>query len=509
MSYAYSVTKSVLLLSISAIAACGGGASDPDPEETYTAEIQVDVLDNGIEIQAPAALFEGEQAEVQFYNAPYAVFMASQHLLTNGSSVSTEFHVVPQLLGTGDAEQLISRIIFDYGNPGQLEHQGWSRPVYQYPIELGDPITLRSGDDLTLSANLSDAFLDSDKDAFDWFEWKQVEGPNIASLDADNASLSLTLPDVAEISRLRFQLTAKTIKDKIFRKEKVVFVVPDEAWVAGTHFDQGVDNTVVAREDGSIVHFSYEGELTYSASPFSNLKQLEDGTPLWALAETGELMWFNAENTWQEPLQDLPAMAKLYGIFGDARWGTQMIDKAGNAYLVWPSDHSLSMHSTQAVSVSHQLLSTHTLFENGELKNSAGEMVSDGIAEIAHHAFRSADGRIGVYSHQGELQYLSEFDQYHDFFAIAAPKGAGVRMPMSVYALRENGEVVGSTPKSPSAPKDLVEIRNIEVGDRLATALKADGTVIQWRAAILGPDETNAVLRGEKPSPFNIKQAYY
>lgn len=509
MSYAYSVTKSVFLLSISAIAACGGSTSNPTPDETYTADIQVDVLDNGVEIRAPAVFFEGEPTQIGFSSSPFTIFLESENLLTNNSLITAEIQVVPQLTGTGDSEQLNSRIIFDIAKESQQELQGWSRPVYQYPIELGDPLTLKSGGDLTLSANLSEAFLDSEKDAFDSFEWEQLEGPNIGPLDADKAKLSLTLPDVTEITRLRFQLTAKTIKDKIFRKEKVVFVVPDEAWVSVTHFDQGAQNTVVARDDGSIVHFSPIGEVRYSDSPFTYLKQLEDGTPLWALAENGELKWFNVDRAWQSPLQDLPAMSKVFGIFGDARWGTQMIDETGNAYLVWPSDHSLSMHSTQAVSVSHRLLSQHTLFESGELKDSAGELVSDGIAEISQNAFRSLDGRIGVYSNEGALHYLSEFDQHSDIVMIASPKHVSANFPPTVFAVRENGDIVGSTPKAPPAPRDLVNIRKVEVGQKVATALNEDGTVIQWRVAILKPDETNEVLRGEKPSPFNIKKNFY
>lgn len=511
MSFYLSVAKSAFWLSVAAIAACGGGTSDQTAEETYTADIQIDVLDNGVEIKAPSVFFEGERVQIQFPNAPYTLHITSEHLLTNSpSTISTELvEVVPQLTGTGDAEQVTTRMIFNTGKPDQFEHQGWSRPVYQYPIELGDPLTLKSGGDLTLSANLSEAFLDSEKDAFDSFEWKQLEGPNIEPLDTNDASLSLTLPNVMEITRLRFQLTAKTIKDKIFRKEKVVFVVPDEAWVSVTHFDQGAQNTVVARDDGSIVRFSPIGEVSYSDSPFTNLKQLEDGTPLWALAETGELKWFSTDKGWLSPLQDLPAMTKLFGVFGDARSGTQMIDQNGNAHLISPNDHSSSIHGNQALSVSHRYTNEHTLLESGELVDSADMKIADNIAEIAHYAFRSGDGRVGIYSLDGQMYFLSEFDTYTDFVAIAAPKSASVRMPMPVFALRDNGEVIGSTPKSPPLPSDLAEIRKIEVGGKLATALKQDGTVIQWRAAVLTPNETNAVLRGEKPSPFNIKETYY
>ena len=511
MSFYHSVAKSAFWLSIAAIAACGGGTSDPTPEETYTADIQIDVLDNGVEIKAPSVFFEGEKVQIQFPNAPYTLHITSEHLLTNSpSTISTELvEVVPQLTGTGDAEQVTTRMVFNIGKPDQFEHQGWSRPVYQYPIELGDPLTLRSGDDLTISANLSDAFLDREKDDFESFIWKQLEGPSITPLDVDNASLSLTLPNAAEITRLRFQLTAKTIQGKLFRKEKIVFVVPETAWVAATHIEQGLNNAVLAREDGSIVHFSLDGELTYSGSPFNNLQQLEDGTPLWALAETGELKWFSTDKGWLSPLQDLPAMTKLFGVFGDARSGTQMIDQNGNAHLISPNDHSSSIHGNQALSVSHRYINEHTLLESGELVDSADMKIADNIAEIAHYAFRSGDGRVGIYSLDGQMYFLSEFDTYTDFVAIAAPKSAGVRMPMPVFALRDNGEVIGSTPKSPPVPTDLAEIRKIEVGGKLATALKQDGTVIQWRAAILTPNEANAVLRGEKPSPFNIKETYY
>lgn len=511
MSYRNSVAKSAFWLSIAAIAACGGGTSDPAPEETYTADIQVEVLDNGVEIQAPSVFFEGEKAQIQFPDSPYTLYITSEHLLANSpSTVSTDFvEVVPQLTGTGETEQVVTRMIFNIGKPDQFEHQGWSRPVYQYPIELGDPLTLKSGDKLTLSASLSDAFLDSEKDDFESFIWKQIEGPNIEPLTPDNASLSLTLPDVAEITRLGFQLTAKTIQGKFFRKEKIVFVVPETAWVAATHIEQGVNNAVVAREDGSIVHYSLDGELTYSDSPFSNLKQLEDGTPLWALAETGELKWFGAEEGWQPPLQDLPAMRKLSGVFGDARPGSQMIDQSGNAYLIYPADHSLSMHGSQAISISHRYIGEHTLLESGELVNYADETITDNVAEIAHHAFRSNDGRIGVYSNQGELHFLSEFDAHTDFIAIASPKHATAGFPLPVFALRDSGEVVGSTPKSPPSPADLVQIREIEVGNKLGLALKENGTVIQWRTAVFTPDETNEVLRGEKPSPFNIKESFY
>lgn len=511
MSYYQPVAKSAFWLSMAVIAACGGSTSDPAPEETYTADIQTDVLENGVEIKAPSVFFEGEKAQIQFPDSPYTLYITSEHLLANSpSAVSTEFvEVVPQLTGTGDTEQVVTRMAFNIGKPDQFDHQGWSRPVYQYPIELGDPVTLKSGDNLRLSANLSDAFLDSKKDDFESFTWKQLEGPNIDPINTDNVNLSLTLPDVAEVTRMRFQLTAKTIQGKFFRREKIVFVVPETAWVSATHIEQGVNNAVVAREDGSIVHFSLDDELTYSDSPFSNLKQLEDGTPLWALAETGELKWFTEGEGWQSPLQDLPAMTKLFGVFGDARSGSQMIDQSGNAYLVSSANHSLSMHGSQAISISHRYISEHTLLESGELVNSADQTITDNIAEIAHHAFRSNDGRIGVYSNQGELHFLSEFDAHTGFIAIASPKHATSGFPLPVFALRDSGEVVGSTPKSPPLPADLVEIRKIEVGQKLAMALKEDGTVIQWRAAVLRPDENNEVLRGEKPSPFNIKEGFY
>lgn len=510
MSHYQSLLKVALWNSLGALGACGGDktGSDPTSKNTYAAEIQVDVLDNGVEISGPAIFFEGQSAQIQFSGSQHQVLVGSAHLLGNNFGFS-EFQLVPQLVGMGEHEQVTTRLTLNYGTTEQFVHDGWSRPVYQYPIELGDPITLKGGSDTILSAVLSDSFLDSDKDDFERFSWKQTEGPELGLTGADGADLTLKLPQVSDITRLRFQLSARSIKGKVFRREKIVFVVPDAAWLEATHIDQGADNALVAREDGSIVHMSFQGELQYTSSPFADLRQLENSDAgLWALAETGELSWNNGSG-WQSPLQDLPGMAKLFGVFSDARSGTQMIDQSGNAYLVSGSTHDLSAPTSQVLSVSHRYIGEHFLLESGEIVTKAGEVVADNIDEIANHAFRQNDGRIGVYSNDEQLLFLEEFDQYNDIVAIAAEKWAGANFPMTVFALRENGDVVGVTPKSPSLPKDLTGIREIDLGDNLAMALKHDGTVIQWRAAVLLPAEINSVLSGDKPSPFNIRESFY
>jgi hypothetical protein len=520
----YSILKMALWISFGVLSACGGSKTGPIDGDAYAAEMQVDVLDNGLEIRSPSVLFEGQPAQIEFSDSEQRVFVASEHLLIASASPS-QLKIVPLLVGAGEHELAALKITLNCCTAELSEDYGWSRPVYQYPIELGDPITLRAGSDLILSAVLSNSFLDNQKDDFELFTWKQIEGPDLGLTNTDSADLTLKLPKVSNITRLRFQLSAKSIKGKVFRREKIVFVVPEAAWLVATHIDQGVDNTAVAREDGSIVHLSFKGELKYSISPFANLKQLENSAPystltetgepswfnlsVWALAETGELRWFSQSGEWLPPLQDLPRMAKLFGVFNDARFGTQMIDQSGSAYAVGRNAHDSTAGASQALSVSHRYLSAHTLLQNGELVDGYGMLVTDNIAEIANRAFRRNDGRIGIYEFEGELHFLDAFDQYNDIIAIASVKRGDARFPLPVFALRDNGDVVGVTPKSPALSKDLTDIRELDFGHKLALALKDDGTVIQWRAAVLVPAEINSILSGDKPSPFNIRESFY
>lgn len=124
-------------------------------------------------------------------------------------------------------------------------------PLYMHTLYAGPAQTIKAGSQEQLNVK-TNPLLEQQIGEFGNFTWQQVEGPTVQLTKKSARDTEFTAPEVSNVTKLRFSITASTEGgNTTLKEEKVVYVVPSNRWLKTIKtFDQDL---IAVREDGSVV----------------------------------------------------------------------------------------------------------------------------------------------------------------------------------------------------------------------------------------------------------------
>lgn len=130
-------------------------------------------------------------------------------------------------------------------------------PIYMRTLYAGPAQTIKSGSQEQLNAKVNQ-YLENQIGKLSNFSWQQLEGPTVQLTRITDRDVEFTAPEVSDVTKLRFSITASAEKhNSPFTEEKVVYVVPSDRWLKTVRTFQ--QDAIALREDGTAVAMTWRG----------------------------------------------------------------------------------------------------------------------------------------------------------------------------------------------------------------------------------------------------------
>lgn len=383
-------------------------------------------------------------------------------------------------------------------------------PVFDPPLNVGYPLTVKEGREIELIMGL-DADFQREIAPLDRVEWRQVDGPLVSLANASSATATFTAPNTDEIQKLTFQANAGSDSTgESFSEHKTVFVVPEQQWVDAVAIHNADPYSSVLRADGTVLHlhkldpqavkqesFSPERVVDLNGSHTATVALFEDGTV--------SMLW-SWDDAWPggvqgpDPLQGLTGIKQIYGTRNRNTYNPEDI---WEAYLTESGELSLGrFRGIRAIDTGLAGISFSPEYKfrvNGDLLGPEEQIIAYDVQLVGGAAYLTADGHVGHMIHE-----LPEdlFPPDNDYVALATGFGY---CHASIFAVRDNGEVDSYTPDSHIMPPEVRHVRMLKPECASHMALTQDGTVLVWPGDLRFSHANHPVITGEQPSPFNLK----
>jgi len=375
-------------------------------------------------------------------------------------------------------------------------------PTYPEVLYLGPPLTLPDNQTHTIALETNNDFLISASDQIDEIKWQQIRGSSNFDVASDGRSLTFNTPALEGIERWVFEVEITTAKGRVFTKEKAVFVVPRRDWLDVTQIYAGADynTSIVLREDNTFYLEAY-GVTSFSEPLDRPVKLLANlGDSAFVVTDDNRLSVHRLGRV--TPVEnDFGNVTELLGVYS-VRNTLLVVNDEGEAFS---SLGGYNVRVNDAISVAPSLDAPGPyLNTNQVLVDQEGAVIAENVKQLSATAYLSESGKVGVIRPHEKLD-LSVFEQYHDYISVAGSKNevSSSGLNQYVFALRPNGEVVGTTRLPPS----LKKITDVSTGGGTHLALSESGWVYLWGESF--NDSPTAVSQGFAPNPMNLTQEAY